>query len=77
MLIACISSDSEVLVKFCHGTFKIIADVRKFRLISRYFLVFQVIFRLWYKLGMSTSSNTSEAEVSVKIRCLELKIPIF
>ena len=51
--------------------------VRKFALISRYFLVFQVIFRLWHKLGMPTSSITSDPEVSVKIRCLELKKPIF
>ena len=48
MFIWCISSDSEVLVKFCHGISKIIANVRKFWLISRYFLVFQVISRLWH-----------------------------
>ena len=77
ILIVCVTSDSEVLVKFCHGILKIIAYVRKFRVISRYFLVFQVIFRLKHKLGMSTSSITSDPEVSVKIRCLEPKIPIF
>ena len=48
MLILGITNDSEVLVKFCHGILKIIANVRKFWLISRYFLVFQVISRLWH-----------------------------
>ena len=28
MFILCITSDSEVLVKFCHGLLKIIANVR-------------------------------------------------
>ena len=47
MFILCITSDSEVLVKFCCGILKIIANVHKFWLNSRYFLVFQVISRLW------------------------------
>ena len=72
MLIVCNTSDSEVLVKFCHGILKIIANVRKFWLISRYFLVFQVISQLWH---IETSSflhsmlivcSTSDSEVLVK-----------
>ena len=72
MFIWCISSDSEVLVKFCHGILKIIADVRKYWHISRYFLVFQVISRLWhietswFLHSMFILCITSDSEVLVK-----------
>ena len=72
MFILCITSDSEVLVKFCHGISKIIANVRKFWLISRYFLVFQVISRLWhietswFLHSMFILCSTSDSEVLVK-----------
>ena len=48
ILILSITSDPKVLVKFCRGISKIFANVRKFWLISRYFLVFQAISRLWH-----------------------------
>ena len=65
MLIVAINGNPEILVKFCQRILKIIANVLKFSLISQYFLVFQVIFRLWHKLSMSTSSITSDPEVFV------------
>ena len=72
MFISCITSDPELLVKFCQRNPKIFANVRKFCLISRYFLVFQVISRLWhietfsFLHSMFISCITSDPELLVK-----------
>ena len=72
MLISCITSDPELLVKLCQRNPKIFANVRKFWLISRYFLVFQVISRLWhietfsFLHSMFISCITSDPELLVK-----------
>ena len=65
MLIVCITSDSEVLVKFCHGLLKIIANVRTIYSAYKTYTKVQLGNRKPLFNGLATSVNGNvEIEIS-------------